>query len=147
MQTTAFLEMNVYWELHSSLRTTQLFMVLPHQKGERELLKLQRLQRDPENLRSPGNHGEPGTSLVPRFLRSAEKKKKDRLRNQPEHSGKRELGQELMVKLYSINGTKRATTGSNRATKPNLSNCLRGANTSLAGIVLDTCKSVAVSDP
>lgn len=116
-------------------------------EGQEGTAEAQPAAERPESLRSPGNHGEPGTSLMPRFLRSAEKKKKDRLRNQPEHSGKRERGQRLMVKLYSIKGTKRATTGSNRATKPNLSNCLRGANASLAEIRLDTCKSVAVSDP
>ena len=60
---------------------------------------------------------------------------KERLRNQKEHSGRRELGQKRIVKFNWIEETKRATSGSNRATKLSLSNCLYGEKNSLAGII------------
>lgn len=119
MDTTTFLEMNVFWELYSSLCTMLLCIVLPHQKGKRELLGLPWLQRDSGSLWSAGNQPRHfANAVIPQL--SWEKKK----REAEVHSGGRELEQRLFVKFYLIKGTKRGATRTNRAIKPILCHCL-----------------------
>lgn len=77
----------------------------------------------------------------------AQLRKKERLRNQQVHSGRRQLEQKPIVKFYLIKQIKRGATRTYRVTKPILSNCLHGSKTSLTGITSNTYKSATISKP
>lgn len=106
METTAFLEMNVYWELHSSLCTRQPPMALPHQKGQRTgaLLSAERLWKSAKHQK-PWRTRDPGTSIMPWFFRSAEDERETE--ESARTSWKETNGSEVIVKFYRMKGPKR----------------------------------------